>query len=356
MRALHWPAASLMVVVIISGLAFAGYTSRQIRTQVDLVVVPVGVRDSEGRLVTGLQAEDFSVLEDGKTQRISNFSLDPIPLSAVILIDDGMSRTMLRRLYPYPPVLPSPLITFTSGFSEFDEAASFRYDHSIYRLADFANNPFAIEESFREIAQIAETRPDDPADMLAEKGPGWLRSILNVLGGGGDGGRPSATPGMPPPSPRANPRPSNRLMHDAIHDAALALQSRPANRRRIIVVISDGKDIGSTHTLAENTDLLLNQEIQFYAVSMSFATFGSFGLLSDYARATGGDAYPGTSTTSLETAFNQITEQARNQYILGYVSNNTAGESAVFRKIEVRMRSPKHKATYRKGYMQYPKR
>jgi VWFA-related protein len=244
----------------------------------------------------------------------------------------------------------------TSGFSEFDEATSFRYDHAVYRLADFTNNPFAIEESFKEIAAIADTRPDAPSDLLGEKGPGWLRSILNVLGSGGDGGKPASTPGMPPPSPRANPRPSNRLMNDAVHDAALALQSRPANRRRIIVIISDGKDIGSTHTLAANTDLLLNNDIQVYAVSMSFATFGSFGLLSDYARATGGDAYPGTSTTSLEAAFAQITEQARNQYVLGYLSNNTAGVSEVFRKIEVRMRSPKHKAAYRKGYLQYPAR
>jgi hypothetical protein len=50
--------------------------------------------------------------------------------------------------------------------------------------------------------------------------------------------------------------------------------------------------------------------------------------------ATGGDVYAGTSTKSIEAAFNRIVEQARYQYVLGYVSNNPA-EAATFRTITV---------------------
>jgi hypothetical protein len=88
---------------------------------------------------------------------------------------------------------------------------------------------------------------------------------------------------------------------------------------------------------------------------MDFATFGSYGLLSNYSQASGGGVFPGTSTKSLETAFSQVTEQARYQYVLSYVSNNNAGTVAVFRTIEVKMRSARLTATHRKGYTQYPK-
>ena len=71
----------------------------QIRTQVDLVVVPVTVKDSKGKLVTGLTKEDFTIREDKKLQSITNFSIDPQPLSAAIVVDDGMNGNQLRRLY-----------------------------------------------------------------------------------------------------------------------------------------------------------------------------------------------------------------------------------------------------------------
>src|SRR5688572_23170060 len=62
----------------------------QIRTRVEEVVVPVNVRDGDGKMVTGLTREDFVVTEDGQPQSISNFSADPMPLSAAIVVDDGM--------------------------------------------------------------------------------------------------------------------------------------------------------------------------------------------------------------------------------------------------------------------------
>jgi hypothetical protein len=89
------------------------------------------------------------------------------------------------------------------------------------------------------------------------------------------------------------------------------------------------------------------------------AEFGLFeklaGNLTAYAQATGGDVFGGGSTTAMERGFANITEQARNQYVLGYVSNNEVrGRAAVFRDIEVRTRNPNLRVTHRKGYMQYP--
>ena len=62
----------------------------RIRTTVSLVVVPVTVKNSAGELVTDLQQNDFRVFEDGIEQPIAQFSADPFPLSAAILIDDDL--------------------------------------------------------------------------------------------------------------------------------------------------------------------------------------------------------------------------------------------------------------------------
>ena len=173
--------------------------------------------------------------------------------------------------------------------------------------------------------------------MLGEKGPRVLRSVINVLG-----------------STLPKERPTKGVLNDAIYQAAIALQSEPTERRKIVLVISDGQVAGpNAHTFDSTTELLLKDRIQFYGVSTKFATFGSYGTLTAYARAAGGDVYPGTSTKSIESAFSNITEQARYEYVLGYVSNNET-QRAVFRNIKVTTRSANQTVLHRKGYVQYP--
>jgi len=122
-------------------------------------------------------------------------------------------------------------------------------------------------------------------------------------------------------------------------------------RRQVLVVRLVHRYYGAVRLLLNV--LLLLKQIEVYGVSTAFGTFGSFKALSDYAAATGGDVYPGTSTKSIETAFNRIVEEARYQYVLGYVSNNRA-EAATFRTITVTTRNGKYKVIHRRGYTQYP--
>src|SRR5262249_32369904 len=106
----------------------AGSLLSQIKARVDLVVVPVSVRDNNGFLVPNLGREDFKVFEDGKRQTISYFSLDAQPLSAAIVIDDAIS---VRALKQFLPLLPS----LTGAFTPDDEMTSFRYDHFVSHLS-----------------------------------------------------------------------------------------------------------------------------------------------------------------------------------------------------------------------------
>src|SRR5437763_16995301 len=93
------------VVAVLLLAAPATFVRSQIRTRVDLVVVPVSVKDAKGKLVTGLTKDDFIVREDGKVQTITNFDTDPQPVSVAIVVDDGMNGNLLR--YLYPKFLPS---------------------------------------------------------------------------------------------------------------------------------------------------------------------------------------------------------------------------------------------------------
>jgi VWFA-related protein len=343
------------LITILLTVSWGTAQDYQVRTRVDLVVVPVSVRDGAGKLLTGLTKEDFTVLEDGRPQTISNFSIDPQPLSAAIVIDTGMGGNSLRRLTPL-------FISVTGGFSSFDEMASFRYDHLVHQLSDFTNDHEKIEKSLDVVKEIAETAPATvPAGSPAPTAPKIVQLLLGVLGGGGGSSGP-VDPSKPPtsqlPTVRKQTVPPSRVLYDAVYQAAQALADRSPERRRIIFIISDSQvsPSANTHNLKDTTDFLLRNNIELYSVVEDYGAFeGRFSALSSIADATGGDVYQGLSTDAMERAFSRITEEARNQYVLGYHSTNvTEVQLPLFHTIEVHARDPKWKITHRKGYFQNP--
>ena len=342
----------MVATLLLVSISVAG--AYQVRTRVDLVVVPTSVRDGKGKLVTGLAQKDFTVFEDDIPQTISNFSDDPQPLSAAIVLDTGMSGNSMRRLVPL-------FISLTSGFSQFDEMASFRYDHVVTQLSDFTNDHESIEKSFQIVKAIAKTQPATvaPGDP-APTAPKMLQTILGLLNLGGYGGgvestRP-ATERLPTViSKRVDP---SRVLFDALYEAAKALETRPPSRRRIIFIVSDGQvtSASNNHNFGEITDLLLRDNIELYSVNTDTDPIDRrLGVLGSLARATGGDEYRGLNVKSMENAFTRITEQARNQYVLGYHSTNEVKDGLpTVRRIEVKGREAAWKITHRKGYTQLP--
>lgn len=346
------------VIVLITALVIGSSVAAQnfqVRTNVDLVVVPASVRDDKGKLVAGLTRKDFTIFEDRIPQTISNFSDDPQPMSAAIVVDTGMGGISMRRLVPL-------FISVTGGFSDLDEMASFRYDHLVFQLSDFTSDHEKIEKSFAVVKTIAAKQPDRvPPGDAAPTAPKVLQVILGLLNLGGMGGaaegvgrRPTET--LPTVgSKRVDP---SRVLFDALYQAAKVLETRPPDRRRIIFIVSDGQvSSGSnTHSFSEVTDLLLRDNIELYAVNTDGDPIERrLGVLGSLARATGGDEYRGLSTASMESAFSRITEQARNRYVLGYHSTNEpVRDVATVRTIEVKGRDPRWKILHRRGYTQLP--
>ena len=66
-------------------------TRGRISVETRLVIVPVTVKDKEGRLVGDLEKNEFHVFSDGIEQQILLFTSDPFPLSAVVVIDNDLS-------------------------------------------------------------------------------------------------------------------------------------------------------------------------------------------------------------------------------------------------------------------------
>jgi VWFA-related protein len=319
------PVFAFIVALLL--LVFAGSGQSQIRITSNLVVVPVSVRGADGELVSGLTKDDFIILEDGQRQTISNFDSDPQPMSAAIVVDTGVGGIAIHRIASQLPIL-------AGSIHPDDEISVFRYDSVVDQLSDFSKDPKVLQKSFATITKIAEGRPQEQAEVVTG-GPGWLRSVLGIFP---DGSKGTA---------------KNHVLHNAIFDAAKALQDRSVERRKVIFIISDGQASGpaNEHSVGANTDLLLKNDIQVFAVSTAYAEFGSYGKLSAYATATGGDVYGGPTDSTLEHAFSQITEQARNQYVLGYTSNIRPPKTGVFHNIVVKTNQTNQKVTHRKGYL-----
>ena len=127
------------------------------------------------------------------------------------------------------------------------------------------------------------------------------------------------------------PEKESHVLNDAILAAAQNLSHRPRQNRKIIFVISDGQEYGSRASYAQVLKVLLTDEIAIYAIGVDAAAmpvynklekaripgFGYSNILPRYTNATGGDVLNEFSKESIESAYQRITMEARNQYTLG---------------------------------------
>src|SRR5882724_4140286 len=96
-------------------------TTAKIITTVNTVILPVTVKDSSGRLVPDLTREEFRIFDDNIEQRISLFSVEAFPLSAVVLIDNDLKGKDSE-------MVESSLKSIVGGLSLTDEAFVCRFD------------------------------------------------------------------------------------------------------------------------------------------------------------------------------------------------------------------------------------
>src|ERR1700722_11501032 len=97
---------------------------------VNSVQVPVMVKDREGRRVDGLRPADFTVLENGKPQKLSYFTTDPFELSVAVVIDTGMPDVAVQKIN-------QTFSALVEAFSAYDEVALYTYSSTANQVSDF---------------------------------------------------------------------------------------------------------------------------------------------------------------------------------------------------------------------------
>jgi len=325
-------AAALFIAVAAHAQEF------KIRAKVDLVVVPVTVKGTGDTLVTSLRQQDFVVLEDGHQQTITNFTTDPVPLSAAVVVDTGLPPESLSKVQKTFPAL-------AGAFSQFDEVALYRYDKFVAKVLDFSADAERVTTAMNTLREV---KPRAVNDSNLPRGPFSIPGpVIN--------GAPVVPPGQVGVVITSPPKITN-VLNDAIFEAAADLAKRERNRRKIVLVISDGQNNGNDHSFDDTAKSLLQSGVQVYAVGLDQPfPYNKTSVLDDYAKTTGGDTYFVNSIQSIERSYASATEEARNQYVLGYVSNNEVlGPGPVFRDIQVKIAGNNLKTLHRKGYYQYP--
>jgi VWFA-related protein len=315
----------------------------KLQVAVNFVTVPVTVKDSDGKLIDGLLANDFSIYEEGAPQKITFFTSDPFPLSTALVIDQGMSDQTLRKVNQ----------TFSAlggAFGPFDEVAVFTYGTSVNKRQDFGNS------TRMEIAlqRIRDDRGQNPG--------------ASVVGGPFGSGPQTNSKPMPGAPLVQTPAKEAHVLNDAILMAATELSHRPRQNRKIIFVISDGQEYESRASYAQVLKVLLTNEIAVYAIGVDRAAipvynkiekaripgFGYSDILPRYANASGGDVLDEFSKEAIESAYQRITAEARNQYTLGY--NTPQKIASNYREIEVRVKRPGLLVFAKRGYYPLPPR
>jgi VWFA-related protein len=298
----------------------------KIRSTVELVVVPVTVKDSKGNLVDDIRKDEFRIFEDGVEQQISLFSADAFPLSAVVLLDDDLKPKAAEQLQ-------KSLLAIAGAFSESDEVALAKFASFFTPVMDFTQDNDRWMAELKRLVSGEESFPDPESTA------------------------PHPTAGdQPIPGAPATPQQSavdktTKHLDDAIHAAAEALRGRDRERRKVIILVSDGVDARTnTYNYDQTLAQLLSSNVSVYAIGTDAALLRrGASPLSRYARATGGDTYFVNNAPALSRAYAQVAEEARHQYTLAYVPAGS-DRTQNYHSIEVRLRRPGLDVLSRDGY------
>jgi VWFA-related protein len=312
----------------------SGYdeASGVIKVSTNAVPVPVTVKDARGHLFAGLVKDNFSVYENGVKQKIAFFSSDPFPVSAAIVIDVGMSEIALRKI-------KDTFGALVGAFSQFDELSIYTYAGTVKQHQDF-------------LAALGDTTTLTLAHLQTVMGTTAGPAVYNPMTVGPTVNGRVFDQGIQHPVDTAPPKQAimpSSVLNDAILQAALDLGRREKARRRVIFVLSNGIERGSTAKYRDVLRVLLTNNVTVYGVENDTSALPGYSKLSSvhlpgqgyanilpkYASATGGEIFTGFTTKAVEGCYGAAMEQARSQYTLLYYANATP--STAYRRIEVRV-------------------
>ncbi len=287
---------------------------------VNVVSLFFNVKDKKGALIPNLTKDDFQVFEEGKPQTIKYFSSDSnLPLTLGILIDSSGSQ---QRVLEMEQEVGSAFLKDT--IREKDLAFVISFDVNVDLLQDFTSSISSLRDAL-------------------------YRAKINTGGGissniPGIGGGPVPTAGAP----------RGTLLYDGIYLAAHDELAQQVGRKAMII-LTDGEDQGSQLQLKDAMEAAQKSDSICYVLLIADRGFyGGMGYSGDsemkkLAKETGGRVIEvGNNFDKLKNAFDQISQELRSQYSVGYTPTNPALDGS-FRKVEVRSKAG-YKIQARSGY------
>lgn len=260
----------------------------RIKAQVNLVSVIASVLDKDGRPVPGLPKEAFEVYEEGVKQQVDVFEAETQqPLDLALLIDSSLST--LKEL-------------------AFEREAASRFIRQVVRPGD----RLAVFEVSDVVTQLSEFSSD--VSRLEE-------SVRRIEGGGG------------------------APLYDALVLGSQALEKRPPDRRRVLLLVTDGGETTSRAKFDDARRAALSAGTMLYTILINPVkseggrnTAGEHALLT-ITEVTGGSMYFPGSAADLNAIFDRMDRELRTQYRLGYYPTPRPPQSATaaFRRIAVRV-------------------
>ena len=253
-----------------------------VRVSTELVILNATVLDKDGKFVSGLHRADFQVFEDGQEQKLMTFTTEETPFAAAILLDTSgsmESRMTLGR---------SAAIRFLDGLRDEDVAAVYTFDTKVEQWQDFS-----------------------PGRDLPARVYGLHTRTFTAL-------------------------------NDAVLRAADDLARRP-EKRRAIVVLSDGGENYSRASAEKALDHAAQSGATIYAVNMSergvTRDTAAAAILKNLAEKSGGRYVSSPGGQEMRDALASIAEELGHQYTLGYRPVNRARDGR-WRAIQVKLPKP----------------
>jgi len=325
--------------------------SRVYNINVNFVEVPVTAKDSKSKLVAGLTFRDFKVYENDTRVNLRLFTVDPAPLSVAFVIDQSLTSDVMAKVN-------NSLGAIQGALTPYDEIAVFSYSNGSqnrsggFTGAQSARVPFVL--SMTKAAGEEELVPQNQGPLSGCN----IRENGNCVDPNLQPGRSTGSSSGVITIPK-----EIHTLNDAILAAAKELSTRPKGRRRVIYVISDGKEYGSKATLKEVVRYLQTNNIAVYGTLVGSSAIWGEGYISrfhipftmydnilyKYIAATGGTADSERGTDGIERSYAKIAEEARTQYTLGYYSHEPFIDGK-YRKIEVRVDRPDIEVKAKTGY------
>jgi VWFA-related protein len=278
-----------------------------------LVAISAVVKSKDGEAKPGLTKDDFVLKQDGKEEPIRYFSRgSDLPLSLALMVDtSGSQQTFIGD-----EALASDVFFETMLARKEDRAMLVQFDSTVLQLKSMTNSASALHFALSHVSQR----------------------------GSGAGGT---------------------LLYDAIYAIAKNILASETGRKAM-VILSDGGDNGSRRTLAEAIEQAQRADVQIYSVlysmrnSLSASSIGrppafdpGLGALQKLSESTGGRVFAVSHTLSLREIFEQIGQDLRLQYELGYKPPPDTQPNS-YHKLELKAKDKKLTVQARKGFFEPP--